>query len=135
MNPIPITKDILLQMQDILNCSAGYEVSLEDEIEYFDPQGAAMWRAARDANGQWLGFVRSFKRSPEWSQAEFFVRSTVENRKEVAVSLLSSFKKASKFPSGHRHAEAGECRVGGARLPCLPQRDQLHPGASAAFSC
>lgn len=38
-----IDKAILLQMHKILSSSAGYDISIQDELEYFDPAQATNW--------------------------------------------------------------------------------------------
>lgn len=97
-----ITKDVLAQMQDVLTCSAGYEVSLDDELEYFNPLASVGWLAAKSSAGKFLGFVRYFMQNAQWSHAEFYVDPAIDERKAVALQLLTEFKAQAKFDAGHR---------------------------------
>lgn len=86
----------------LFNQSAGYTVSLNDEINYFDPENAKSWFYAADKNGQVLGFIRSFKQNHEWSLGELFVDNNVINRELVAYELLKMFSAKTQLPAGHR---------------------------------
>lgn len=97
-----ITLDVLREMQGVLSESAGYSVSIEDEIEYFDPNVAKSWYFVRGADGQIVAFIRNFPQGPEWSAAEIFVKPDIQNRRQIAHSLLNSFKSTISFPVGHR---------------------------------
>ncbi len=89
-------------MQNVLSESAGYTVSIEDEIAYFDPDTAKSWYLARGYDGQVLGFIRNFAQNSEWSLAELYVKRSIQNRGHVVYSLLNSFKGTVSFPAGHR---------------------------------
>lgn len=98
----PITLNTLREMQHILSESAGYAVSLDDEIEYFDPKAAKSWHVLRGSDGQIQAFIRSFTQSAEWSLAELYVSPHAQNRRQVASSLLANFQSTISFPAGHR---------------------------------
>ncbi len=98
----PITLDIIREMRHVLSESAGYAVSLEDEIEYFDPNAAKSWYFLREPDGQIQSFIRSFTQNAEWSLAEIYVSPHSQNRRHITSSLLDNFKSAISFPIGHR---------------------------------
>lgn len=98
----PITFNTIREMQNVLSESAGYTVSIEDEIEYFDPDAAKSWYLARGSDGQILAFIRNFTQSSEWSLAELYVKSNIQNRGKIVTSLLNSFKSTVSIPAGHR---------------------------------
>lgn len=97
-----IDKDTLLQMHGILSRSAGYDISIQDEIDYFDPGKTTAWFLAADQEGEHLGFIRFFEMNSDWSLAEFYIDSHLKNREDVGEKLLQSFKQAASFGSGHR---------------------------------
>jgi ribosomal protein S18 acetylase RimI-like enzyme len=99
---ISIDKDVLSQMQKILSSSAGYDVSIQDELDYFNPAQSGTWFLATDQNGEQLGFIRCFEINSEWSLGEFFITSFSEKRVEVGEKLLQYFSSKSSFPNGHR---------------------------------
>ncbi|MFS4458150.1 GNAT family N-acetyltransferase [Bdellovibrio sp. HCB2-146] len=97
-----ITLDVLREMQNVLSESAGYTVSIEDEIEYFGPNAAKSWYLIRGADGQILGFIRNFTQNSEWSLAELYIQPNIDNRRQITSSLLNVFKSTTSFPVGHR---------------------------------
>lgn len=107
MRFIEINRKILAEMQDVLSRSAGYQVSLTDELEYYE----AISRSGTNITNSWilalqrdqhLGFIRYFCQSEDWSLGEFFVEKFVENRTDLATNLLREFQDRSSFTKGHR---------------------------------
>lgn len=99
----PIARELLFQMQDILNASAGYAVSIADEVEYFDPAASnGWWLAMTSDGGHPKAFIRHFKQNSDWSLGEIYVSPTIENRAVVAAALLEKFQNSVQFPSSHR---------------------------------
>jgi len=101
MKFIKMDRDILAGMQEILSLSAGYEVGIEDELEYFDPANALSWIVAKDATGKNIAFIRQIRQG-EWSLGEFYVSPEVPERKVVAQGLIAEFQKHASFEKGHR---------------------------------
>jgi GNAT superfamily N-acetyltransferase len=99
---IPIDCSALTQMQNILSLSAGYKVSIEDEIQYFNPNRSSGWLLAKNKQNQILGFIRHLSQSSDWSLAEFYVDFDIQNRITIAHNLIAEFKKKTQFQSGHR---------------------------------
>lgn len=102
MTLFTIDRNNLRDLHPLLNRSAGYEVSLEDELEYFDPDAAKNWAVATADDGRRLGFIRSFRQSGDWSLGELFVEPDCEDRLLVAKAMLDHFKIRSRFDHGHR---------------------------------
>lgn len=98
----PITRERLSQMSKILSASAGYCVSIEEEIEYFDPATATGWYLMQDREGHVVAYIRHFKQNSEWSLGELYVNPSVQDRKSIASSLLSTFQESARFPDRHR---------------------------------
>ncbi len=86
----------------MLSLSAGYQVSIEDELEYFDPEASKSWFLATGSNDEKIGFVRCFRQGSDWSLGELYVDEKCQNRRQIAMSLLNSFTSQIKFDSGHR---------------------------------
>jgi ribosomal protein S18 acetylase RimI-like enzyme len=101
MKFIKINRDILAGMQEILSLSAGYEVGIEDELEYFDPTNAISWIVAKDTAGKNIAFIRQFGQG-EWSLGELYVTPEISDRKVVAEGLIAEFQKQANFKRGHR---------------------------------
>ncbi len=101
MKYIKIERDLLAGMQEILSQSAGYEVGIKDELEYFNPASAISWFVAKDATGKNIAFIRQIRQG-EWSQGEFYVAPEVPERKAVAQGLITEFQKHASFETGHR---------------------------------
>ncbi len=97
-----IDRSCLAQMQEILSKSAGYQVNIEEELEFFDPKNSTGWLLARNNQSRIVAFIRHFKQDLNWSRAEFYVDRSLQNRKALAQSLLTEFKKKILFPVGHR---------------------------------
>lgn len=97
-----INRSSLRNLYPFLCRSAGYEVCLEDELEYFDPEAAKSWAVATSEDGRSLGLIRSFRQSGDWSLGELFVDADCEDRLLVAMALLDHFKIRSRFDQGHR---------------------------------
>jgi hypothetical protein len=96
----PITRDHLFQMQDILNESAGYAVSIADEVEHFDATTINGWWLAKTSDcGHLIGFVRHFKQNSDWSLGQIYVSPDIENRDFVAEALLDNFQNSVQFPN------------------------------------
>lgn len=89
-------------MQDILSESAGYNVNLADEVEYFDPIASIGWYLATTPEGRPVALIRHFKQNSEWSLGELYVKPGIQNRALIASSLLERFQKSVQFPSPHR---------------------------------
>lgn len=102
MTLLEIDRDTLKDIHNLLSLSAGYHISIEDELEYFDPEVARNWMLAKDVDGRNLGFIRSFQQGSDWSLGELYVDQSCTNRREAAEALLESFKSRAKFNSGHR---------------------------------
>lgn len=102
MTLIQIDRDVLSGMQKILSLSAGYEVNIVDELEYFDPGNSSSWILAIDSSGQHLGFIRQFKQGPSWSLGEIYVKPQAPNRKELSEKLVKKFQTVATFEEGHR---------------------------------
>lgn len=91
-----ITEHDLPQLKPLLDQSAGYEISLSDETEYFKTEKPSNWfLASRD--GRSVGFVRCFPQG-DWGTAEFFIDET----DPLAESLLKTFIDQSYFSNGFR---------------------------------
>jgi ribosomal protein S18 acetylase RimI-like enzyme len=97
-----IDKVVLLEMHKILSSSSGYDISIQDELDYFDPDQAINWFLATNQSNDQLGFIRCFKISSDWSLGEFFINSLSKNRFEIGEMLLQHFSQNSSFPSGHK---------------------------------
>ena len=97
-----IDKVILLHMHKVLSSSAGYDISIQDELDYFDPAQAINWFLATGPNSDQLGFIRCFEISSDWSLGEFFINPLLENRVEIGEKLLQSFSQKSTFSVGHK---------------------------------
>ena len=102
MEFVKIDCEQLSEMQDILTESAGYSVSLADELEYFDPANAHGWILVKNCDGQLKGFIRHFKQGSDWSVGEVFLKHGLEDRSALGQRLLADFIDAAKFPVGHR---------------------------------
>jgi ribosomal protein S18 acetylase RimI-like enzyme len=98
---IQINPSILMGMKDILSRSAGYSVSMDDEVEYFNKQNPKTWFAAKEHN-QVVGFIRPFSHGDDWTNVEFYIDAKHQDRKTLAKSLLSEFTKNASFSLGHR---------------------------------
>lgn len=94
--------EALKEIHNLLSLSAGYQVSIEDELKYFDSETARSWVRAQDVNGRNLGFIRSFPQGSNWSQGELYVDPSCTNRREVIKALIESFKNRVHFSGGHR---------------------------------
>lgn len=99
---INIEKDVLLKMHEILSRSAGYNISIQDEVDYFNPDKSTAWFLAIDQEGDHLGFIRFFEMNSDWSLAEFYIDQHLKNRADVGEKLLQNFKQAASFVPGHR---------------------------------
>ena len=98
----PINRNTLSEMHEILCLSAGYQISIENELQYFDPKNSSGWLVAKNRDNRNLAFIRHFKQNIDWSLAEFYVDFNLKNRRDLAQSLITKFKKEAQFPSGHR---------------------------------
>lgn len=78
-------------LKDLLDQSAGYSVSIEDEIEYFNPAIATSWHYALDDDERPIGLIRSFRQSGGFCHGEFYVPLFVEKREIIIRSLLNNF--------------------------------------------
>jgi ribosomal protein S18 acetylase RimI-like enzyme len=99
---IPIDRETLIQMQDILSLSAGYHVSMEDELQYFEPNNSSGWLVAESEQNLILGFVRNLNHGLDWSLTELYVNFNIKNRNVIAHNLIAEFKKKTQFQSGYR---------------------------------
>jgi len=104
-----IDRQRLSQMQDALNRSAGYQISMEDELRYFDPQGSFGWLVATNHQEQIVGFIRQLKQDENWSLGELYVDDAIANRHSVASQLLREFgsifrviREPTSLPARHR---------------------------------
>jgi ribosomal protein S18 acetylase RimI-like enzyme len=97
-----IDQNILTEMSKILSSSAGYDISIQDELDYFNPDQSIGWFLATDEDGNQLGFIRFFEMNEEWSLGEYFIDQSLKNRREVGEQLLANFNKNTSFPLGHR---------------------------------
>lgn len=97
-----VDKEFLFQMHKILSSSAGYDISIQDELDYFDPTQSTNWFLAKSENNEQLGFIRFFEMNSDWSLGEFFVYPFLENRVEIGEKLLLSFSLKSSFSVGHK---------------------------------
>jgi len=102
MEILPITREYLYKMHDILIESAGYSVNIKDEIHYFDlHKDKGSWlTVTQDTN--FIAFVRYFKQNSFWSLGEIYVKPEIKNRTQVATALLKKFKKSLTLPKEHR---------------------------------
>jgi ribosomal protein S18 acetylase RimI-like enzyme len=98
----PIDRAALEDMQCILSQSAGYEVSLPDELAYFESLKSTNWFLARSTEGKAVGFIRSFPQGANWSLGEFYVDSNFSYRGLVANRLLAEFSASNSYEQGHR---------------------------------
>ena len=97
-----IDKAVLLQMHKILSNSAGYDISIQDELDYFDPAQSTNWFLATSQSNEQLGFIRCFEISSDWSLGEFFINPLLKNRAEIGEKLLQYFSQKSSFSIGHK---------------------------------
>lgn len=97
-----IDREILEKSHQVLSLSAGYDVSISDELEYFDSLGKVDWFAARSADGNVIGFLRYFPQDSNWSLGEIYVQPDLRNRSEIFRALMSEFQKCANFTAGHR---------------------------------
>jgi ribosomal protein S18 acetylase RimI-like enzyme len=84
-------------LKNLLDQSAGYLVSIEDEIEYFNRITATSWHYAVDKNERPIGFIRLFRQSGGFCPGEFYVPLDTENREVVINSLLTNFLERFNF--------------------------------------
>lgn len=102
MKFISITYEHLSQMKDILNESAGYEISLADELAYFDSTEINGWWLSMTSDGQPIAFIRHFKQNSNWSLGEIFISPKIQDRAFIANALLEKFQNSVQFPKAHR---------------------------------
>ena len=88
----PIAADSLFDLKPLLDRSAGYEVSLQDEVKYFQKLTNSNGFYARTSQGRVAGFIRSFEFEPTWGLIEFFVDLDCGHRKILAYELLQKFQ-------------------------------------------
>lgn len=100
MKFLKINRDLLTGMQDILSQSAGYNVGIEDELEYFETVDASSWILAQDLNGKNIAFIRHMRQG-DWSLGELYVMSNASDRQSIAKALLTEFQKHASFATGH----------------------------------
>jgi ribosomal protein S18 acetylase RimI-like enzyme len=98
----PIAVDSLVDLKPLLDRSAGYEVTLQDEVEYFQRLTNSNGFYARTANGRVAGFVRSFQFEPTWSLIEFYVDPDFGYRKLLAYELFQKFQGQLNLKTDHR---------------------------------
>ncbi len=98
----PLAVDSLIDLKPLLDRSAGYEVTLQDEVEYFQRLTNSNGFYARTANGRVAGFIRSFQFEPTWSLIEFFVDPDCGHRKLLAYELFQKFQGQLKLKTDHR---------------------------------
>ncbi len=97
-----IAVDSLVDLKPLLDKSAGYEVALQDEVEYFQRLTNSNGFYARSANGRVAGFVRSFQFEPTCSLIEFYVDPDCGHRKLLAYELFQKFQDQLKSKTEHR---------------------------------
>ena len=85
-----------------MNRSAGYQVSMEDELQYYNADSSSGWLVARDCANRNVGFIRRFEQGADWSLGEIFIETTIQDRKSVAQKLLSEFNEKIELPAAHR---------------------------------
>ncbi len=102
MNISTLSLEDLKKLASLLNLSARYTVSIEEEIDYYDPEAAKTWFQYQDSSGNTLGFIRQFKQGSDWSIGEIYVNASVSDRKRMALELLKAFNTNIKFPASHR---------------------------------
>ncbi len=102
MKYLLIDRNLLSGMHEILSLSAGYNVSLPDELEYFESLYSSSWILAVDEQKKYIGFARSFQQNADWSLAEIFVAAEIAGREKVAMDLLLKFQGAFSFGVKHR---------------------------------
>lgn len=88
----PIAVDSLVDLKPLLDRSAGYEVTLQDEVEYCQRLTNSNGLYARSSNGRVAGFIRSFEFEPTWSLIEFYVDPDCGHRKRLAYELFQKFQ-------------------------------------------
>lgn len=98
----PISVDSLSYLKPLFDRSAGYEVTLQDEVEYFQRQTRSNGLYARNSTGQVVGFVRSFEFEPTWSLIEFYVDLNCGHRKLLASELFQKFQVEFSLKANHR---------------------------------
>lgn len=92
-----ITEESLPLLKPLLNRSAGYDINLSDEIEYFKSAKPNNWFFA-SRNGHPVGFVRCFPQG-NWGTTELFIS---EENAALVKSLLKIFIAHSFFDKGFR---------------------------------
>lgn len=91
-----ITPSILVSLQQSLSLSAGYEVSTDDELEYFHEHPHNKWFIAKNLSNDHIGFIRHFDLG-NWAQVEIFVSDQVAKRGLVAKDLIQKLIDENQF--------------------------------------
>lgn len=100
---LPITREILEGMHDVFSASAGYDVTMSYEFDYFESAKPQGWLIAQDSDQQNIGFIRHFfEAGSEWTLGELFLSPHLVNRKTWAEMLLRRFSEIHTFPAKHR---------------------------------
>lgn len=98
----PIAADSLVDLKPLLDRSVGYEVTLQDEVEYFRSLTSSNGFYARNSKGHAVGFIRSFEFEPTWSLIEFYVDPDCGHRKLLAYELFQKFQVHLSSKSNYR---------------------------------
>jgi GNAT superfamily N-acetyltransferase len=100
---LPITREILEGMHGVFSASAGYDVTMSYEFDYFESDNPQGWLIAQDSQQRNVGFIRHFFRAgSDWTLGELYLSPTLPNRKSWAGKLLRSFSEIHSFPAKHR---------------------------------
>jgi ribosomal protein S18 acetylase RimI-like enzyme len=96
------TIDSFPLLKELLDQSAGYDVSLEDEVEYFNPAQSTSWQYAVNNENLPTGFIRFFRHSGGFCTGEIFVPLNDKQREEILCLLLDNFLERFEFQSKDR---------------------------------
>ncbi|MDO9183233.1 MAG: GNAT family N-acetyltransferase [Bacteriovorax sp.] len=91
------TVESLLLLKDLLDQSAGYDISIEDEVEYFNPAQSTSWLYTVNDENLPTGFIRFFRHSGGFCSGEIFVPHKDKQREEVLCLLLDNFLERFEF--------------------------------------
>lgn len=95
INSFPLLKELLDQ-------SAGYDVSLKDEVEYFNQAQSTSWQYAVNNENKPNGFIRFFRHSGGFCTGEIFVPLEDRQREETLCLLLDNFLERFEIQSKDR---------------------------------
>jgi GNAT superfamily N-acetyltransferase len=100
---LPINREVLEGMHDVFSASAGYDVTMSYEFDYFESSNPQGWLIVRNSQQRNVGFIRHFfTAGTDWTLGELYLSTSIENRKYLAETLLRKFSEIHSFPAKHR---------------------------------